>query len=115
MIYDRLPTHGDGIWHCPFSREWVMLMKQAAKRCEHLTEAHIEAAMNREAYYYRIPPGKFLSQPQDARGLPPMYWECFARWPSCDSTYDYDSIPDIVVTNGADDWPLTMYHEKLTA
>ena len=29
--------------------------------------------------------------------------------------YDYDTIPDIVVTNGSEDWPLTPRFKKLQA
>ena len=116
MIYDRKPSYGDGQWHCPFPREWVERMKRAAKRCEPLTAQQVAAAYNRidSGYYYKVPPGDFLERPQDARGLPVGYGAGLGRNVKCD-IYDYDSIPDVVVTNGQDDWPMVMHYRVLTA
>ena len=63
---------------------------------------------------------KFLDEEQDERGIP-LSWcrEYEARhegWPEgCVSTYDYDSIPETVVSNGNDDWPLMLHERVLTA
>ena len=121
MIYDR-GKPGDGVWHCPFSKEWVDRMKRAAKHCEPLTESQIEMSLCRidNGYYYELPPGDFLSEPQDARGLPMSYVRDYerrhARWPvGCSSIYDYDSIPEMVITNGKNDWPLEIRGFVLTA
>ena len=110
MIYNRGTPYG-GVWHCPYSREWVERMKRAAKHCERLSSEYIEMVIDGEYRSYKLPPGDFLSEPQDARGLP-LSW-CFRyenehrNWPKCcTAIYDYDSIPEIVVTNGEDDWPL---------
>ena len=119
MEYDgRRP--GDGQWNCPFSPEWVERKKRAAKVCERLTAKQVEAALTRPELHYVVPPGNFLSEEQDARGLP-MSWcrEYEARhegWPECcEATFDYDSIPEIVVTNGEVDWPLRLRTKILTA
>ena len=100
MIYvHERRSVGDGRWHCPFPPEWVERMKRAAKACKHLTAKNIEA------------PEDFLSEEQDARGLPLSYCrkeaERYKDWPECCiAIYDYDSIPEIVITNGYDDWPM---------
>ena len=113
MIYSK-GTPGNGVWHCPFSPEWVERMKHAAKVCQWLTVEQIEAAYNREVTRYRLPPGDFLDGPQDARGLPVGYGDGFGRNVSCD-IYDYTSIPDMVISNGRDDWQLRMWEQVLTA
>ena len=56
----------------------------------------------------------FLDEPQDARGLPLSwcreYEERHKDWPTaCESIYDYDSIPDVVVTDGDVDWELCLH------
>ncbi len=109
MKYDgRKP--GNGWWNCPFSPEWVERMKRAAKACERLTEEQVEAE----------PSLKFLDEEQDERGIP-LSWcrEYEARhegWPECcTAIYDYDSIPEMVATNGNDDWPLMVHERVLTA
>jgi hypothetical protein len=118
MIYCK-STPGNGKWHCPFPRWWVDMMKRAAKRCEGVTEEQVEAALSRECVYYKVPPGDFLSEPQDARGLP-LSWCDQERarhrgWPDCCvAIYDYDSIPDMVVTNGEKDWAFKNYNKILT-
>jgi hypothetical protein len=119
MIYCK-STPGNGKWHCPFPRWWVDMMKRAAKRCEGVTEEQVEAALSRECVYYKVPPGDFLSEPQDARGLPLSLCEEEQRrqrkHPHCRaSIYDYSTVPDVVVTNGEDDWPLRASGKVLLA
>lgn len=121
MIYDR-GKPGDGVWHCPFSKEWVERMKRAAKHCEPLTESQIEMSLYRidNGYYYELPPGDFLSEPQDSRGLPLSFCrreeEQFAkRKISCIDIYDYCTIPELVITDGYDDWPLVRRWQVMTA
>ena len=119
MIYNS-GTPGDGVWHCPFPPKWVEKMKQAAKHCESLTAEYIERTIENEWMYYRLPPGDFLGESQDARGLP-LSWckkeeKRFKNWPKCcTSIYDYNSIPDIVATNGIYDWPLDTHNQVLQA
>ena len=121
MIYDReRRSVGDGEWHCPFPRWWVEQMKRAAKVCKNLSEADVAGALNQEVDYYYIPPGDFLSEEQDARGLPLSYCREEERrhrnHPTCcTAIYDYDSVPDMVISNGHDDWPLRMWEPVLTA
>ena len=120
MVYDKKPCYGDGQWHCPFPREWVERMKYAAKVCQVLTAEQIEAAYSREVTHYRLPPGDFLDEPQDARGLPLSYCReeerRYSNHPTCcTAIYDYYSVPDMVISNGQDDWPLTMWEPVLTA
>lgn len=110
MKYDgRRP--GNGWWNCPFSPEWVERMKRAVKACERLTAEQVED---------QKPSLKFLDEEQDERGLP-LSWcrEYEARhegWPECcTAIYDYDSIPEMVVSNGNDDWPLIVREKILTA
>lgn len=120
MIYDRKPCYGDGQWHCPFPPEWVDRMARAAKCCKQLPAEYIESAIDSEVYSYRVPPGDFLKEEQDARGLP-LSWcrEYEARhegWPECCvATYNYDTLPEIEVTNGENDWPLIVHIKILTA
>ena len=95
-------------------------MKRAVKHCESLSAECIERAIDNEWMSYRLPSGDFLSEAQDARGLP-LSWckkeeKRFKNWPKCcTSIYDYNSLPDIVATNGHDDWPLDMPGRLLTA
>ena len=119
MKYDgRRP--GNGWWNCPFSPEWVERMKRAVKVCERLTAEQVKAAMTHTVVHYEPKLENFLSEPQDERGLP-MSWcrEYEARhegWPECcTAIYDYDSIPEMVATNGEDDWPLVLHERVLTA
>ena len=109
MKYDgRKP--GNGWWNCPFPPAWVERMKRTVKACERLTTEQVEA----ESLL------KFLDEEQDERGIP-LSWcrEYEARhegWPECCvATYDYDSIPETVVSNGNDDWPLMVHERVLTA
>lgn len=111
---------GNGWWNCPFSPEWVERMKRAAKMCERLNAEQVEAVLARTDVHYVLPQGDFLSEEQDARGLP-LSWcrEYDARhegWPKCCvATYDYDTLPEIEVTNGEDDWPLVYRGGVMTA
>lgn len=118
MVYNkRHRTYGDGldgVWRCPFPREWVEQMKHAAEVCQGLTAEQIEGVYKRETSLYRLPPGDFLSYDQDARGLPIGYGNDGGRNVSCD-IYDYDSIPDVMISNGHDDWPLRMWEPVLRA
>lgn len=90
-------------------------MKRAAKACERLTAEHVEADLD-----IQEPSLKFLDEKQDVRGLP-ISWcrEYEARhegWPECcTAIYDYDSIPEMVVSNGENDWPLIVREKILTA
>lgn len=117
MIYcDEPHKTSGGQWWCPFSREWVARSSGAAKRCEQLTCDEIDAAIYRfeNGMNFKLPPGDFLSYDQDARGLPIGYGNDGGRKVSCD-IYDYDSIPDVVVTNGIEDWPLRIWEPVLKA
>lgn len=119
MIYDS-DTPSGGVWHCPFSPEWVAKMKRAVKHCKDLSAEYIERTIDNKCMSYRLPPGDFLSEPQDARGLP-LSWckkeeKRFKYWPKCcTSIYDYNSIPDIVATNGIYDWPFDTHDQVLQA
>ena len=115
MIYSK-GTPGNGVWHCPFTPEWVERMRRAAKHCETLSAEYIEGCINNE-YIYQVPPGNFLSQPQDRRGLPVCYNEdiIISRLRIRCDVYDYNTIPNIVVTNGQEDWPLCVRWSVLMA
>lgn len=101
---------GDGVWHCPYTPEWLATKKHAAKYCEGLTAKYIDTMDNGESYDYVLPKMDFLHEPQDVRGLPLSYCreeeERYREWRSFCSIYDYSTIPDVVVSNGDDDWPL---------
>ena len=116
MIYSK-ETPGNGVWHCPFSPEWVEQMRRAAKHCETLSAEYIERCINYDEYIYKVPPGNFLSQPQDRRGLPVCYNEdiIISRLRIRCDVYDYSTIPDVVVTNGREDWPLCVRGSVLMA
>ena len=109
MKYDgRNP--GNGWWNCPFPPEWVERMKRAVKVCERLTDEQVEAE----------PPLKFLGEEQDARGIPLSwcreYEAMHEGWPECcTAIYDYESIPEMVATNGEDDWAMVVHERVLTA
>lgn len=122
MVYDGCPNRGDGEWHCPFPMDWVERKKQAAKTCEPISAQQIEEACMRikSGDYYKLPPGDFLGEPQDARGLPLSWCEAeerrYENHPTCcTAIYDYDSIPEVVISNGSDDWPLEIWEPKLNA
>lgn len=119
MVYDS-GTPGNGVWHCPFPRSWVEMMKRAEKHCESLSTEYVERVLENETLYYKVPPGDFLSEPQDARGLPLRYlseeeWRYSKHPTCCTAIYDYDSVPEVVVTDGEDDWPLGLTGRRLTA
>lgn len=122
MIYDgRLHNWSDdGEWHCPFPPGWVSKMANAAKHCENVTEAQVIATLDNAPSYYKVPPGEFLSEPQDTRGLPLSWCEQEKRrhvgWPdSCTAIYDYDTVPEVVVTDGNDDRPLVQHNRLIMA
>lgn len=121
MVYDKHHSSwGDGEWHCPYTPEWIAKMKHVVETCKHLTAAHIDAMDLHEALCYRIPPGDFLSEPQDARGLPMSYCrmeaEKYKDYPDCcTAIYDYDSIPELVITNGHDEWTYNTQGKVLQA
>ena len=56
----------------------------------------------------------FMGEPQDARGLP-LSWSDDAEINSNCGTWDYDSIPDVVASNGREDWPFRLWEPLLTA
>ena len=69
---------------------------------------------------YQLPPGDFLSEEQDARGLSISYVREYERkhqsWPwGSIEIYNYASIPELVITNGEDDWPLIRRGKVLHA
>jgi hypothetical protein len=109
MVFGGYASH-DGVWHCPFSPAWVEKMKQAAKHCDQLTDDFVEKMLSMEVLAYELPKMDFLDEEQDARGLPLSYCkkeeERYGHWRSFFSIYDYSTVPDVVVTNGDDDWPL---------
>ena len=111
---------GNGWWNCPYPPEWVERMKRSAKVCEPLTAEQVESAIKNAKLRFKLPPGDFLSEEQDVRGLP-LSWcrEYEARhegWPDCcTAIFDYESIHEMVVTNGEDDWPLVLHARVLTA
>lgn len=117
MIYDSYSRAiSDGEWHCPFPPEWVERMKHAAEVCKGVTEQQIVAVLVNGPRCYHLPPYDFLSEPQDARGLPLSWGFEHSHWPNCCvATYDYTDIPDVVVTNGHKDWPLDLRLRILTA
>ena len=83
-----------------------------------LTEADIEAFL--KGTNYRLPRYDVLGEPQDARGLPESWCKKEAerfsrRIGSCIDTYDYFSIPEMVITDGYDDWPMKSRGRVLQA
>lgn len=118
MIYDGRPhSKSDGQWHCPFPLEWVERMRRAVKHCEKLSAEYIDRCISNEEYIYEVPPGDFLSEPQDSRGVPVWYNDdiIISRLPISCEIYDYSTIPDVVVTNGREDWPLCLRGSMLMA
>ena len=113
MIYSK-GTPSGGVWHCPFSPKWVEQMRRAAKHCEPLSAEYIERCINNEKYIYQVPDGNFLSEPQDSRGVPIGYGNSNMLPISCE-IYDYSTIPDVVVTNGREDWPLCVRRSMMMA
>ncbi len=120
MIYSKRPHRdAEGEWHCPFPREWGKKRRHAAKVCEQLTAEDIEA-FDQGNVRYRLPPWDILEEPQDARGLPESWCKKEAerfsrRRGSCIDTYYYSSIPEWVITNGKDDWPMKTNGKVLQA
>ena len=106
MIYDGRPHNkSDGQWHCPFPLEWVERMRRAVKHCEKLSAEYIARRISDEEYIYQVPHGDFICGPQGRRVIPLHY---ISRLPIRCDVYDYSTIPDIVVTNGREDWPLRV-------
>lgn len=121
MVYDKSYVRwGDGQWHCPFPKEWVERMRRAVKVCANITPEQMETIdRNIEmGKLFDIPPGKYLSEPQDSRGMT-LSWckeeeRRYSKHPvSCCATYDYASIPEVVITNGEDDWPIRIWKKFL--
>lgn len=116
MMYDnREHVWCDGEWHCPFSPEWVDKMARAAKHCDTLTEEQIDnffRILNNGKCYVR-PRLEFLNEEQDARGLPLSLSKNDEYYLGCCATYDYSSIPDVMITNGYDDWPLKLWESTI--
>jgi hypothetical protein len=97
-------------------------MKQAAKICEPISAQQIELARMKieSEEHYQLQPGDFLDEPQDARGFPLSWCEAeerrYKNHPTCcTAIYDYDSIPEVVISNGSDDWPLEIWEPILNA
>lgn len=89
-------------------------MRRAVKHCETLSAEYIKRCISNEEYIYQVPDGDFLSKPQNARGMPIGYGGRGGVYVTCD-IYDYDTIPDVVVTNGREDWPLCLRGSMLMA
>ena len=113
MIYDGSEHKfaWDCQWHCPFPPEWVEKMAQIAKDLGPLTE-EMMVILHGPKNYVR-PRLEWLNEPQDARGLPLSYCDNDETNHGCRATYDYDSIPDVVVTNGYDDWPYMIWEPTI--
>lgn len=92
-------------------------MRRAVKHCETLSAEYIARCISNDEYIYQVPPVDFLSQPQDRRGLPVCYNGdiIISRLRIRCDVYDYDSIPEIVVTNGREDWQLCVRGSVLMA
>lgn len=112
MIYSKEVSNG-GVWHCPFSSEWVEKMRLAAAICKKMDEEQIERRLF-GTEQEDTQKEHFLSIPQDERGLPEGYINRLTIQISCD-IYDYDSIPDVVINNGYADWPFNQRFNVLTA
>ena len=113
MIYSK-GKPGNGVWHCPFSPEWVERMRKATKHCKTLSAEYIARCISNEVYIYRLSDDNFLSEPQDSRGVSIGYDNRYQIPISCE-IYDYSTIPDIVVTSGREDWPLYTRRSVLMA
>lgn len=108
MRYDGSRASGDGVWHCPFTEEWVADIRKLVKACE---RKKIKKILRREHYELEC-----LSEPQDSRGLPLSYCieeeKRFNQRPiPKPSIYDYRTIPEVVATNGDDDWPVRFWQK----
>jgi hypothetical protein len=119
MIYDKGTSLGS-VWHCPFEPEWVERTRRTVSCCKSLSDEYIEMVDDRQARHYEVPTLDFLHELQDARGLPLSWCEEEQRrqrkHPHCRaSIYDYSTEPDVVVTNGEDDWPLRASGKVLLA
>ena len=95
-------------------------MARAAKACKQLSDADVAGVLDRQVAYYILPPCDFLEEEQDARGLPMSYCrkeaERYKDYPDCcTAIYNYDSIPEMVITDGYDDWPMNRRGKVLQA
>lgn len=107
MIFSKTRNVNDGEWHCPYSREWLKQVRHTVNMCLQNEQ--------RKPILYDIPNQmEFLSEPQDERGMP-LSWRQDNENESCTATYDYCTIPDVVVTNGYDDWELPHRSGRITA
>jgi hypothetical protein len=88
-------------------------MRQAAAVCKEMAEEQIERRLF-STEQEETQKEYFLSIPQDERGLPEGYINRLTIQISCD-IYDYDTIPDIVISNGYADWPFNQRFNVLTA
>lgn len=118
MIYDRKPhTYSDGQWHCPFNSEWVERMRRVAAVCKKMDGKQLEKRLWGTTKKEDTRKENFLSNQQDERGLPVCYNEdiIISRLRIRCDVYDYSTIPDVVVTNGQEDWPLCVRWSVLMA
>ena len=101
--------------HAVQRKEIVMTRKELIQRQKMIVcMEYIARCINNEEYIYQVPPGDFLSTPQDSRGIPIGSDNSYQKPISCE-IYDYSTIPDIVVTNGREDWPLCVRRSVLMA
>lgn len=112
MIYSKDVSNG-GVWHCPFSPEWVERMRRAAAVCKKMAEEQIERRLF-STEEEDTQKENFLCIQQDERGLPEGYINRLTIQISCE-IYDYSTIPDIVINNGYADWPFNQRFNVLTA
>jgi len=113
--------------------EWLRRKAYAAKICQTLTDEQVLSVPSdldiKDGHYEhhgeRLP-GRWKSrlhvpidEPQDERGLPESWAAEMERHydPYYDgpAIYDYRSVPDVVITNGHEDWPLKIWRPVLHA
>ena len=110
MRYDRGPSRGDGVWHCPFDEEWIADMKKLVNKSKRKRIKRKDTGRTQL---------ECLSEPQDSRGLPLSYCveeeKRFNQHPiPRPAIYDYSTIPEIVATNGLYDWPVRFWERNET-
>ena len=94
-------------------------MRKIVRHCKRLTEQQLDAMFNGSIHMVPVP-GEYLNEPQDPRGLP-MSWveeeeRRYSHHPTCcNAIYDYSTIPEVVITNGEDEWPLARRRVAVTA
>ena len=91
---------------------WLAMRKAAAMRADVAMTKNRRATKMAKARLKQA--GDFLSKPQNASGMPIGYGGRGGVYVTCD-IYDYDTIPDVVVTNGREDWPLCLRGSMLMA